>query len=285
MYHSINFELISERGNEHKKFNTYEHFGLVPTVLPVIPPPSVKTHTIEIPGTNGTVDLTSSLTPYILYQNRSGSFDFVLVSEWYDWPTVYSKLMNYLHGHKAKIILEDDPNWYYEGRFAINSWNPGQAMNPTVSIDYDLYPYKVSVMTAQEMDVEPWKWDPFSFYDGIITDLVSKNYSGTGLFTNIRVSSSYWKEIGVLQPDSYDGYGFDNRFTGWMPVIPEVYFSSSGMGIKIVNDQLGYTYEKDDLQSGTFTDPELIFYDWFGGYEVYLKGSGTVSFDFRKGSL
>ena len=156
MYHSIDFDMLPIRGNNHKKFNTYDHFGLVPTTRPVIPPPSVKTHTIEIPGTNGVVDLTESLTPYVLYQNRSGSFEFAVVAERYDWAHLYSKIMNYIHGHRARIILEDDPNWYYEGRFAVNSWNTGSGTCPTVAIDYDLYPYKMSVATAREMDVEPY---------------------------------------------------------------------------------------------------------------------------------
>ena len=294
MYHSVWFKTIPTHGSDYRSFDMYEDFGLVPTTRPVIPPPGVKTHNIEIPGTNGTVDLTESLTPFPLYQNRSGSIEFAVVAEHYYWADLYSKLMNYLHGHRAMMVLEDDRNWYYDGRFAVNSWNTGSGTCPTVAIDYDVGPYKLSVQTASQMDEDGWDWlwDPFSFYDGVINCQVYKTHSTSkGIFTNINVPSSEWKRVGVMLPakdqidDQIYGAKLNHSITGWMPTVPVLTFSDSNMGVKVENDQLGYTYEKTYNTSGTFIDPELILYDRFGGYDMYLKGPGTVSIDFRKGSL
>lgn len=319
MYHSLNITTFPGRGSGSLSFNTYKDFYLVPTSLPVINPPTVKTKNVDIPGANGVIDLTESLTPFPVYGNRTGSLEFAVLnnrSAWYNlyktihgvksdqaidnesaWTSLYSDIVNKLHGRKCQIILEDDPEWYYEGRLAVNSWkssNNGQW--PIVTLDYTLYPYKLSINTsitgATETGSDRWKWDPFSFIDGVIytSNGVSlpSGFTADGVWKNIAVNTNSYTTYGIIQGSSTV---MDRKLTGWMPTCPSITVAanSTGMGIKITNPELGYTYEKEftsATSNKTYTDPECLLYDYLGnGYTLQLKGHGTFTIDFRKGSL
>ena len=294
--------MIPPNAGTHMKFNTYKDLFLVPTSRPVINPPSVKTKQIEVPGANGIIDLTESLTPYPVFNNRQGSIEFAVLNEKklsngkeMQWHTLYSKILNMLHGRKAKVILEDDPGWYYEGRWTVNNWTSNaDGTWSNVTLDYDLYPYKLDVNTsidgAAETGTDRWKWSPFSFVDGVILNLLeAQGWSygqGDAFFKNIPVNSSEYVKYGVFKSASSTDPILLREITGWMPVSPEITFSNGNMGIRITNAELGYNYKKTYVSAGTYTDPTCLFYDWSGdGYHVYLKGNGTVTINFRRGSL
>nr|DAH43850.1 MAG TPA: distal tail protein [Caudoviricetes sp.] len=122
-------------------YNTWDDFHLIPTSRPVIAPPSVKTNTIDLPGGNGVLDLSYSLTKCPLYDNRKGSLEFIVDSDQDTWINVYQKLSNYLDGRYRYMTLEDDPYWVYEGKFMVNDWQSDEHWS-TITIDYDVKPYK-----------------------------------------------------------------------------------------------------------------------------------------------
>lgn len=317
MYHSIDIITLPGRGSGQLEFNTYRDFYLVPTSTPVINPPAVKTKTIDIPGANGAIDLTESLTPYPVYKNRTGSLEFAVLNDRYEyytryqnaphsmnsqyaldgksaWTLLYADLCNKLHGRKCRLILEDDPFWFYEGRIAVNSWkSSNDGKWPIVTFDYDLAPYKLSISdsftAATEIGTDSWKWDPFSFVDGFIQSevILPSGFTADGIWKNITLDSF----------STYLDYGFINGkitrdYTGWMPVSPSITVkkNSENMSIKITNSELGYeylkVYPKNIDKDVTYIDPECILYDYLGdGYKLQIRGTGTLSISFRKGSL
>jgi hypothetical protein len=343
MYHSIDIETLPAKGSGSLTFNTYKDFYLVPTSLPVISAPGVKTKSVEIPGANGAIDLTESLTPYPLYKNRSGSLEFALLVDRYEyylqhkiapynvtekygkdskhmWTYIYSDIMNKIHGRKCKLYLEDDPEWYYEGRIALNQWkSSNDGKWPVITLNYDLAPYKLCRTTSLTYTTaatsDKWLWDPFSFMDGVIqytrytedgntitTGIIEydpnnfgqphlpQGFSADGLWKTITVNTDSYTTYGVIKGSS-GNIKMDRDFTGWMPVCPTitVLANSTGMGIKITNPELGYTYTKEydtNTSNKKYTDPECLLYDYLGdGYTLQLKGHGTFNISFRKGSL
>lgn len=122
-------------------YNTWDDFHLIPTSRPIIAPPSVKTNTIDLPGGNGVLDLSYSLTKCPLYDNRKGSLEFIVDPDQDTWINVYQKLSNYLDGRYRYMTLEDDPYWVYEGKFMVNDWQSDEHWS-TITIDYDVKPYK-----------------------------------------------------------------------------------------------------------------------------------------------
>lgn len=138
MYHSVTF------GDK----NSWEDWHLIPSSRPVINPPEQKTMQLDIPGQSGVIDLSESLTGYPLFKRRTGSIEFIVVNDYHDivnvdlnWKDLYSEIMNYLHNKTMEMSLEDDPEWYYEGRFKVNSWKSEEFLS-RITIDYDLEPYK-----------------------------------------------------------------------------------------------------------------------------------------------
>ena len=75
MYHSITF------GDK----NTWDNWHIVPTSRPVFNPPKQKTKFLEIEGGNSLIDLSEALTGYPLYDNREGSFEFVVMNDYKEW--------------------------------------------------------------------------------------------------------------------------------------------------------------------------------------------------------
>ena len=146
MYHSITFTI----GNVSK--NTYTDWRLVPTVRPVINPPKPKTKYVDIPGGDGSIDLTDTLAGRPAYANREGTIEFTVLNDYaspegpstYNWVDVYTSVMQFLHGKNARVVLEDDPTYYYEGRITLDSWTTDRAWSK-ITISYSLGPYKYSL--------------------------------------------------------------------------------------------------------------------------------------------
>ena len=143
MYHSL---IITGK-------NTYDEWEMVPTTRPVVAPPEVKTKYVDLPTSDGSVDYTETLNRRTTFGRRTGSWEFLLIPG-DRWAQVYSSLLNYLHGKKHTIILEDDPSYFYTGRLSVDEWN-SEAHNSLIVINYELDPYKQSV---QQNDDE-WLWD------------------------------------------------------------------------------------------------------------------------------
>lgn len=156
MYHSIT---IGDK-------NTWDDWHLIPTSRPAIAPPPVRTKFIDIPGGNGALDLTEALSGGPTYGNRTGSISFYVMHEyWPIWTKTYSEIMAYLHGRAyERTILEDDPSWFYTGRWSVNQYQSGASYSQ-VTLNYTLSPFKKSITALGE----DWLWDPFNFETDVIT--------------------------------------------------------------------------------------------------------------------
>ena len=75
MYHSITY------GEK----NTWDDWHLLPSTRPLFNPPPTKTKQVDIPGANGAIDLSESLTGYPVYENRTGSTEFYVANGYQDW--------------------------------------------------------------------------------------------------------------------------------------------------------------------------------------------------------
>ncbi len=136
MYYAVTFVAGSQT------YNTYTNWYMVPSSRPVIQPPKPKKTMIDIPGSNNRIDLTETLAGDVTYSNRTGSLEFIVLNDkpmtWYE---VYNDVMNTLHGRRVQIRLEEEPDWYYEGRVEVNNWASNEDYS-RITIDYDLEPFK-----------------------------------------------------------------------------------------------------------------------------------------------
>lgn len=143
--------LYIEKDPDEKKRNTYSDWCLVPSKRPVFSTPAVKKHVVEIPGGDGSIDMTEALAGRPTYSNRTGSFEFYVLNDYseygpkvYDWVSIHEGLMAFLHGQRRYAVLEDDPGHFYDGRFTVDNWS-SESDYARVTIGYDVAPFKYKV--------------------------------------------------------------------------------------------------------------------------------------------
>lgn len=124
-------------GDKH----TYRDWGLLTKSRPVISPPVPKTKMISVPGSDNVIDLTQSLTGQVHYEMRTIRFEFVTAAERERWPSLYSEIMNTLHGRRIRIIMDDDPNFYYTGRVMVDGFEP-EKKTAVLTMAAQVEPYK-----------------------------------------------------------------------------------------------------------------------------------------------
>jgi len=139
-YHSINI------GGK----NTWDDFFLIPASRPYVSFPVVNEKLVEVPGRHGSVDLTTALTGSPTYSNRRGSWEFyVMHEEWLkkknkNWAEAYADINAHINGKILTVILDDAPDWKYEGRLKMGAIKP-QAEYSTITIEYNLWPHKTII--------------------------------------------------------------------------------------------------------------------------------------------
>jgi len=141
LYHSITFLYGTDFKNSK---NTWTHFHLIPSSRPVVSRPTPVYKYVDIPGMNGSLDLTNYLVGKPTYSDRSGSFTFYVANGYGKWADREMELADFFDGAKEmRMELEDDPHYYYIGRFYLKQWNPGTS-NSEVTIEYRVKPDKYS---------------------------------------------------------------------------------------------------------------------------------------------
>lgn len=208
--------------------------------------PEPKTETVDIPGADGELDLSETLSDEIKYKNRELKFTFTLLNALKRWSTKLSEVNNYLHGKKMRVIMDDDASFYYYGRCTVDSYASSKTLG-TIIIKVDAKPYKIDLNSLTEAG-EDWLWDPFSFLTGCIY---------TGSYT-------------------VDGSLTATLYCPGMPVSP-TFTASTDMTITF--DDTEYTLEANT--ETTFYDIRLSA----GENELTFTGTGTVTVTYEGGSL
>ena len=124
-------------GNKH----SFRAWNLILKSRPVISPPVPKTKLIKVPGTNTVIDLTEALTGEVKYEPRNIFCEFTVIGGRSEWPAVYSDILDEIHGQRMQIVMDDDPNYYYFGRVAVDQWKSEKA-TATIVITAEVEPYK-----------------------------------------------------------------------------------------------------------------------------------------------
>lgn len=118
-------------------------------------PPEPKTYTVDIPGGDGVIDLTSALTGDVAYNNREQTFTFMVVDP-ESFEATKTKVSNFLHGREFDYEMTMDPGYTYHGRFTVESYShalyayPGLVGVFTVKVSAE--PYKSKGLQTYELN-------------------------------------------------------------------------------------------------------------------------------------
>ena len=229
-------------GDKH----SYRDWKLIPKSRPVISPPAPKTNYISVPEADGSLDLTEGLSGEVKFEDRTITFEFVVIEARKRWSRIYSDIMNYLHGKRMKIVLDEDPKYYYLGRLQVNEWESDKKTS-TITITGPVEPYKYDLWGS----LDPWEWNPFNFEEDVI-----REYDDLEVYRSLEFTI-----VGSRKS-----------------VVPTFIVSSNGAGMQVTFE--GVTY---NLQDGSNRVVNIVIKD--GEHTLVFTGMGTVSIDYRGGSL
>lgn len=126
----------------NNEIKCFEDWNIVLTEIN-IPFPTPKTNIIDVPGSDGFIDLSEVLTGDIKYNNRVCKLTFEMM-DLIDYNDLISKISNYLHGKMITFLQTKDENYFYKGRATISEWQCVKNQGKIV-IEVDCEPYKYSI--------------------------------------------------------------------------------------------------------------------------------------------
>lgn len=126
-------------------FGSYHSYGDFQLVLNAkeIGCPEVKVNKIDIEGADGSLDLTEFFGEP-KYENVKHTFQFSTIVPQAQFLSAFSKVKNALHGKKMRIIIDDDPLFYYMGRLHVSQFTNDKRIG-MVSVEADCEPYKLKL--------------------------------------------------------------------------------------------------------------------------------------------
>lgn len=250
--HSVTFDVDGDKRHTWEDWHLVPVTGAIPT--PAIPQP--KTNFKDIPGSDGQLDYTEVLAG-LKYQMRQGSWEFYIIWNGKPWADRLSEIIRFIQGKRCHIVLDDDPNYYYVGRVAVNNVKPDEKFS-TITFDYVVDPYRYPIAGTAEYD---WPWDNLVI-DGSNTNDYNGNPSMP--FGNII--------YGTFDVEGTKIRTFINSNDEAMPI--SITTSS--------NIQMIFNGEEYDLQSGTHNQVITI---QPGENEVEFRGYGRVVVDYGFGKI
>lgn len=325
-----------EESSTYKQQNRFSFLDwqLVPTERFSIPGGEIKEAYVTIPGTNGSLDLTEAMGGYPLYEDIEGSMEFMVLHDqrntiYFSYPELgeqnvdaykelskeeqlwtqrYFDMKQFLHGKKLYMMLEDNPTFYYYGRFSVGEYDTEDGKFSKVTIKYRLHPFKMlsrcSYGVKDSSGVNTWYWDALD-----TSELISPNYMEVGREYTVRDytpniatnTADLSNKFYVMEYDTDEFIPLGHIPCGDEPQIPTfevVETGSSHLTVSFKNDSLGINYTGDnaielinpyDPSSTTFKvkDRRIIFSKPTGSSEMYMaiKGHGRLTILYEIGVL
>lgn len=159
MYYSLTFTM-----NGVTK-NTWDDWKMIPNTPPMIPPPEPNLNYIDIPGrSGGPLDLTGKPFNKMTYKRMTGSWTFYREPDNKNTrKDLYNTLIRFFNGKSGKVILEEEPAYFFVGRFTVGV--PKTATGPIqFTLGFDLAPVRYY---ASDGTADPTYGDAdVSIYDG-----------------------------------------------------------------------------------------------------------------------
>ena len=223
-------------GDKH----SFRDFGLYPKSKMIVAPPKVREVYVEVAGADGNLDLTEALTGRPSYNSREAKFEFTVIDK-EKWDYTYSLLMNTVHGRKMRVVLDDDPYWYYNGRVQVDAFATSKH-TATITVTGHFEPYKKSLIANSEH----WLWNPFNFETDVARDYASMVVDGTLTTTIVgsRMPVTPVLEVSSNMSVLFNGTTYQlatgkNRVAGMVLVDQEYEMTFTGNGTVSIQFEIG----------------------------------------------
>ena len=185
MYHSI---IIYVDG---RFIDTWDDWHLIPSSRPVIAPPQERTKFVTVEGRDGVLDYSQTLAGKAVFDNRSGSLEFYVENDYWDWETAYTTICETLQGKRVKLALEDNPGHYYEGLLYVSKWDSDKG-HSKITLKYDLAP----AMQTLELRSLDFASPALRMTPGMVTDLYLKALPSDTFYRKVKMTT---EPVGIVR--------------------------------------------------------------------------------------
>lgn len=120
-------------------YHTFNDFHLI-MQSKEIASPTVKVKKIEVEGADSAIDYTDFFGEP-KYEDMTHKFDFATIVPASEFLSLFSTVKNAVHGKKMRVILDDDPHFYYIGRPLVSQFTNDKNIG-IVHIEIECEPYK-----------------------------------------------------------------------------------------------------------------------------------------------
>ncbi len=128
------------KGISFDETHSYHDLNLILSAVQ-IPPAKPKTKYIDIPGADGSLDLSEALGE-IKYSDRECSFTFTMLpTDFTTWEEKQTEVSNLLNGKEVKIVLDKDDEYFYKGRCTVDSYSEKKKIRQIV-VKAKVHPFK-----------------------------------------------------------------------------------------------------------------------------------------------
>lgn len=127
------------KGITFGSYHSYDDLKLILTSKE-IGSPAVKIRKLEIEGADGSLDYTDFFGEP-KYEDVTHKFSFATKVPQSEFLSLFSSVKNAIHGKKMRVILDDDPLFYYVGRPSVSQFTNEKNVG-IISIEVDCEPYK-----------------------------------------------------------------------------------------------------------------------------------------------
>lgn len=157
-------------------YHSYKDLKLILQPGKEIASPAVKVRKIDIEGADSSLDYTDFFGEP-KYEDMTHKFNFATIAPEGDFLSMFSIVKNAIHGKKMRIILDDDPLFYYMGRPHVSQFTNDKNIG-IIHIEVECEPYKYKLNETT----------------------ILQNLSGKNLFdcTNPQIATAYNTEVTSL---------------------------------------------------------------------------------------
>ena len=231
-----------------ESYHSIDTWGLAIGNNDCIGAPEQDTNYVHVPGRSGFLDMSEVVSGRPVFTHREITIAFGGIRERTHWDSVISDFRNWIEGRIVQITFDNDKAYYYEGRAHISDFDRTRELG-TFRLSIPMaQPYKYETQGVND----PWLWDTFSFTTGVISYIGELLISGT---KTVRIPK------------------------GYMDTVPTFIVSGVTQGLTVSYKDKVFT-----LVNGENRFPQILI---GGEEEIILEfaGTGTVTIDYRRGSL
>ena len=126
------------RGTDFGGIHSHRALNLIQQKV-VEQPAEPKLNLVNIPGADGTKDMSELPGGRLFYKDRKVTWTFALYPG-ENWDAKHRQVSNAINGKRCRITLDTNPGYYYNGRVVVKKYNRDRALRQ-ITVEATCAPY------------------------------------------------------------------------------------------------------------------------------------------------